>query len=158
MTTESDKRIRDMKTILDMEPTLEGDYRIAEVFLKVAGEQLVAEKNLNSAFALTEAMESVATRHSDQKMRWYANHELAEAALKTGSDSLSAWVLATQHDRALNDPDPIVRGNASYYVGAIPEKHPTLALTAKNMLEQLRTKSTDSRVLHNANAWLKTIK
>lgn len=155
--TESKKRIKDMGNLLALKPEFEGDYKVAEVFLKVAGEQLVEEKNLNAAFALTEAMQTVATAHPDQKVRWFANHELSQAALKAGGDLLPSWVLATQHDRALNDSDAIVRANASYYVGAIAEKHPALAPKTKDMLEQLRTKSNDDRVLHNANAWLKLI-
>ena len=156
--TETQKRINDMKAVINMKPELKGDYEIAQVFLKVAGEQLLAEQDPHAAFALAEIMAKVATGHSDDKLRWYAGHELAQTALHTGNDDLSALVLTTQYDRALHDTDTVVRGNASYYVGAIAEKHPALLPDAKQKLQTLNTESTDSKVLHNADAWLKLIR
>ena len=144
-----------MQTVLGMKPELQGDYKIAEIFLKVAGEELTEAKDAKSTFALAEAIGKIATEHGDSKIRWQANHELAEAALKTGNNDLSAWVLANQFDRSLHDNDPIVRGNASYYVGALAEKNPPLMDDAKNKLTQISAESTDPRVLHNARAWLK---
>lgn len=146
-----------MQTVLGMKPELPGDYKIAEVFLKVAAEQLLEEKDVKSTFALAEVMGKIASEHKDSKIRWHANHELAQAALKTGNEDLSALVLATQFDRSLHDDDPIVRGNASYYVGALAEKNPSLFNDAKNKLTKMSIESTDDRVLHNARAWLKEL-